>query len=184
MEDATALQRYSATALRPYSAAVLLRCYSAFRDSMKKLILAIALAAAALFAVRAVSRARAGSAYEKFAEAWTHGNLAEAEKYAAEDVARGALEGRSLRGLCSGQIMEAFRGTTYALEVEESLPNGDLRREVNQTIYFDPPGVTTGVGGAMYTHIHHSATLRKTPDGWRVVAFLPRFVDMGERHRR
>ena len=151
---------------------------------MKKLILAVALVAAALFAARAVSRSRTESAYEKFAEAWTHGNLAEAEKYAAEDIAREALEDRSLRGLCSGQYMEAFRGTRYALETEESLPNGDLRREVNQTIFFDPPGITSAIGGAMYTHIHHSATLRKTSDGWKVVAFLPRFIDMGERRRR
>ena len=31
----------------------------------------------------------------------------------------------------------------------------------------------------MLTHIHHSAPLRKTADGWKVVAFEPRYLDMG-----
>ena len=184
MEDATALQRYSATAaisLQRCCAATLLLCLPRFdeeTDPRRR-----PRGSRAFRGARSFAGAR-GVRLRKIRRGLDARNLAEAEKYAAEDVARGALEGRSLRGLCSGQIMEAFRGTTYALEVEESLPNGDLRREVNQTIYFDPPGVTTGVGGAIYTLIHHSATLRKTPDGWRVVAFLPRFVDMGERHRR
>jgi hypothetical protein len=55
---------------------------------------------------------------------------------------------------------------------------------VKVTVHFDPPGVTTGIGGAMYAHFRHTATVRKTPEGWRVAAFDSEFVDMGEIRRR
>jgi hypothetical protein len=148
----------------------------------KRLLLAAAFAIAVFVAVRAVSRWRAESTYEKFAEAWTRGDAAEAKKYAEQDVARAALEDHALLGLCSGTIIEAFRGTRYEVLSEETVSDG-LRKEVTQTIFFDPPGVTSAIGGAMFTHIHHSVTLQKSPDGWRVVAFEPRFVDMGELRR-
>ena len=52
-----------------------------------------------------------------------------------------------------------------------------------QTIRFDPSGALTGIGGAMFTHIHHSATLRRTAQGWKVVAFDAKYLDMGEIRR-
>ena len=100
---------------------------------MKRIVLLIVLAGVAFLGWRSVSRWRTRTAYEGFAEAWTH---------------------------------------------------GDLELEVHQTIFFDPPGITSAIGGAMYTGIHHSATLRNTPNGWRVIGFEPRFVDMGPLRRR
>jgi hypothetical protein len=105
-------------------------------------------------------------------------------RYAEASTATRAFERQSLRGLQSGAIMDAFRGTRYVVESSTRSPEGDVVLEVTQTIQFDPPGVTSAITGAMYTHIHHSATVRKTPDGWKVVAFEPKFIDMGELHRR
>ncbi|HEY6146166.1 MAG TPA: hypothetical protein VIZ69_00650 [Thermoanaerobaculia bacterium] len=151
---------------------------------MKRIVLLIVVAGVAFAGWRTASRWRAKTAYEAFAEAWTHGNMADAKKYGTEECAKHALEERSLRGLESGQAMEAFRGTRYRYEKETVSDGGDLELEVHQTIFFDPPGITSAIGGAMYTGIQHSATLRNTPEGWRVIAFEPRYIDMGPLRRR
>ena len=80
--------------------------------------------------------------------------------------------------------MEAFRGTRYSVESKRRNDDGDVELVVNQTIFFDPPGVTTGIGGAMFARYRHAATVRKTDDGWRVVAFEPTFIEVKEIRRR
>src|SRR6476646_8472350 len=150
---------------------------------MKKALLLILLAGVAYAGWRSVSRWRARGAYEGFAEAWTHGDMAEAKKYGTDEAAEHALKQASLRGLQSGALMEAFRGTRYLYESERRTDTGDLELQVLQTIFFDPPGTTSAIGGAMYTGIRHTATLRSTADGWRVVAFEPKYLDMGPTRR-
>jgi len=151
---------------------------------MRKLILVALLAAAAVVAARSISRWRARVAYEEFAEAWTHGDAKRAGELAEAGAAERALEKRSLRGLPNGPIMEAFRGTRYAIESESRNAAGDMEIEATQTILFDPPGITTALGGAMYTHVHHSATLRHSSGGWKVIAFETKVIDIGEVRRR
>ena len=151
---------------------------------VKRALLLILLAAAGLFAVRSVSRWRARTAYEGFAEAWTHGDMAEAKKYGTDEAATHALKEASLRGLQSGAAMEAFRGTRYSYESESRTDSGDVELQVRQTIFFDPPGITSAIGGAMYTGISHTVTLRNTSEGWRVVAFEPKYLDMGPVRKR
>lgn len=145
---------------------------------MKKSLGILVLAGAVLLGYRWFSGWRAVNAYEKFADAWTHDDRVAALEHAGTDTVDDAL-GHALTGMPSGSILEAFRGTRYEIETKTRLPGGDLRLEVKQTIFFDPPGATTAIGGAMLTHIHHSATLRNTGDGWKVVAFEPRYLDMG-----
>ncbi len=152
--------------------------------AMKKLVVLLVLGGAAFFGYRSFSGGGAVSAYEKFAEAWTHDDPAGAGKHADAETARKAFEEQSLRGLQSGAMIEAFRGTRYEIESRSRSTEGDVLLEVKQTIQFDPPGVTSAITGAMYTHIHHSARVRKTPDGWKVVAFEAKFLDMGELRKR
>ena len=147
---------------------------------MKKLLVVLVLAGAALLGLRWFNGWRAVTAYERFAGAWMRGNRAEAAKHGEKEAVRHALEEQPLREMPSGTIIDAFHGTLYDIESKTRSPDGDLRLEVKQTILFDPPGAFTGIGGAMFTHIHHSATLRKTPDGWKVVAFEAKYLDMGE----
>jgi len=150
-----------------------------------KRVIGIALVAAALFwGYRAVADRGATKAYEAFSEAWVHGDAVEAARFGDAATVRHALQERALRGTPGGAAMEAFRGTRYEVESKDRSPEGDVRLEVKQTIFFDPPGVTTGIGGAMATHFHHSATIRKSGDGWTVVAFEPTYLDMGEIRRR
>jgi hypothetical protein len=151
---------------------------------MKKLLGIIVLAGAALLGYRWFVGWRAVNAYEKFADAWTHDDRVAALEHAGADMVDAALGGHPLTGMPSGSILEAFRGTSYEIETKTRLPGGNLRLEVRQTIFFDPPGATTAIGGAMATHIHHSATLRKTAEGWKVVAFEPKYLDMGTLRRR
>jgi hypothetical protein len=151
---------------------------------VKALVGVILLAGLAFSGYRWFGDRQVVSAYEKFADAWTRGDKDEMGRHGTADAAKDAFENHNLRGLQSGAAMDALHGTRYAVESKTAAPGGDLKIEATQTIYFDPPGATTGIGGAMWTHIHHSATLRKTAEGWRIVAFEPKYVDMGEVRRR
>ena len=151
---------------------------------MKQAVGILALAGAVFFGYRWFGGHQAQSTFEKFADAWATDDVAGAKKYGDADTATRAFGKQSLRGLQSGAIIEAFRGTRYVFESTTRSENGDIALEVMQTIQFDPPGVTSAIMGAMYTHIHHSATVRKTPQGWKVVSFEAKFMDMGEMRRR
>ena len=151
---------------------------------VKKLVLAVLVAGGLFAGYRLFTQWRAVSVYERFAAAWTRGEKEEAAQYGEPEAVKDALEKQSLRGMPSGAIMEAFRGERYAIESKTRLPGGDLHIEARQTIFFDPPGATTGIGGAMFTHIHHSVTLRGGGAKWKVVAFEAAYVDMGETRRR
>jgi hypothetical protein len=151
---------------------------------MKALIGLILLAAAAYFGVGWYRDYSAFQAYEGFAEAWVHEDRIAAARYGDAATVKHALEERAIRGTRGGAAIEALRGDRYEVESRSRTPEGDQRLVVKQTVHFDPPGVTTGIGGAMYAHFRHTASVRKTAEGWRVVAFDAEFVDMGEIRRR
>ena len=119
--------------------------------AMKKLVVLLVLGGAAFFGYRSFSGDGAVSAYEKFAEAWTHDNPAEAKKYADAETARKAFEEQNLRGLRSGAMIEAFRGTRYEIESRTRPVENEVALEVRQTIQFDPPGRDLGHHGR---HVH------------------------------
>jgi len=151
---------------------------------MKKLLLVAVLAAAGWYGYKWFADREAVKAYEKFAHAWTRGYKDEAIRVSDKSVAEKAIDNQNIRGMRSGSIMEAFHGERYEVESRHVLPDGDVQLEVKQTVYFDPPGATTGIGGAMWTTIHHSAKLHRTPEGWRVASFDAKYLDMGETRRR
>lgn len=151
---------------------------------MKTLFWVIALAAAAFFGFRWYAGWSAYKAYEGFAEAWVHESEADAARYGDAATVKHALKDRAIRGTQGGAAMEALRGDRYEVESRERTPAGDVNLVVKQTVHFDPPGVTTGIGGAMYAHFRHTATVHEDKDGWRVVAFEPEYIDMGEIRRR
>jgi hypothetical protein len=70
------------------------------------------------------------------------------------------------------------------VESSTKTPEGDVALVVKETIAFDPAGITSGVGGAMFAVFRHTAAVRKTSAGWKVVAFEPKFVEMGDMRRR
>ena len=151
---------------------------------MKTLVLLLVLAGVAFVAYRKIEDHRAYAAYEGFADSWAQEKRAIAEKYGDAAAVKRAFEEKALRGNQGGAAMEAFRGTLYAVESREPVSGDDVAFVVRQTILFDPPGMTTGIGGAMFARYRHEATVRKTSEGWRVVAFEPTFLEMGETRKR
>lgn len=151
---------------------------------MKRGIGILLLAGAAFFGFRWYTDWRAYRAYEGFAEAWVHESEADAARYGDAAAVKHALRDSGIRGTRGGAAMEALRGDRYEVESRTKGPDGEVHLVVKQTVHFDPPGVTTGIGGAMYAHFRHTATIRDTPAGWRVVAFDREFLDMGEIRRR
>ena len=152
---------------------------------MKKIVLLLLVVGASAYGYRSWIGSRAYAAYEGFAEAWAKEDRVAAEKFAAgADVVKHAFDDRALRGNQGGASMEAFRGTSYAVESRANGDDGAVKLVVLQTIRFDPPGRTTGIGGAMWAKYRDEATVKKTADGWRVTTFEPTYVEMGEVKRR
>ena len=150
---------------------------------MKPLFGVVVLAAVAFFGWRWHAGWRAETEVERFAEAWTRGDKIEAARHGEPEVVELALAKRPLRGMRGGDWIEAFRGTHYELLSRGRSSEGDVEIQVEETIRFDPPGATTGIGGAMAMRVRHAATVRRIGGGWRVVAFEPTFVDVGEIRR-
>jgi hypothetical protein len=151
---------------------------------MKKPIGVLLLAAAAVFGYRWYVGHGAYEAYENFAEAWMHERSDLAAHYGDEATVKHAFEERARRGNRGGAAMEALRGDRYEVESRTHPREEEFHFVVKQTVHFDPPGITSGIGGAWYAHFRHTATVRKMAEGWRVVAFEPEFLDMGEIRRR
>jgi hypothetical protein len=151
---------------------------------VKKVVGLLLLAGAAFVGWYWFGSRGAYKAYEGFAEAWAQEKRAVAAQYGDEATVNHAFEEKPLRGNAGGSMMEAFRGTRYELESKRRSDDGDFHFVVRQTIFFDPPGVTSGIGGAMYARYRDEATARKTADGWRIVAFEPTYLEMKEIRRR
>jgi len=142
---------------------------------VKRFVLPVLLAGGAFFAYRSVVDApvRAGA---RFLEAWGKEDTSAAAAMTVGEPARTSVETHILRGVCRAP-MEALRGSRSSLESRARKPDGDTALTMRQIVAFDPPGVTTGIGGAAAATFRHVVTMRKTPDGWKVVAFEPTFLD-------
>ena len=55
---------------------------------------------------------------------------------------------------------------------------GTITLHAVQTLFFNPPGVESGVRPAMFAKLSQIASLRKTAAGWRVTSFDNKFVSM------
>jgi hypothetical protein len=151
---------------------------------VKKLFAVLVLVGAGFVAYRYVVRAQQVTCYEKFADAWARGRTDEALRYAEGEGVHRSLERHPLTSLVDARMIEAWRGVGYTIESSSKGEDGGTAIEAKQTIAFDPPGATTAMGGAMLMSFHHSVRLRKTGEGWRVVAFEPAFLEMHEIRRR
>jgi hypothetical protein len=151
---------------------------------MKNFVLLALLAGAGWFGYPLVLRMQQESCYRKVADAWAIGQTDEALRYTECDAVRKSLEEHPLRSLVDGRMIEAWRGVTYRIESSSREEGGDVALEAKQRLAFDPPGITSAIGGAMWVSFHHSVKLRRTGEGWRVVAFTPKFLDFERVPRR
>jgi hypothetical protein len=147
---------------------------------VKKLLLAALLAGTGFAVYRFVVADAPGSAFHEFARRWALEDTPAAAALTTGDAARAAVESRILRGVVRAP-MEALRGSRQEVESREEAPDGTVVLTVKQFVFYDPPGITSGVGGAGIAVIRHVARLRKTPDGWRVASWTPSFLDAHSR---
>jgi hypothetical protein len=122
-------------------------------------------------------------AFRAFARDWAREDTPSAVAWTTGETAKKAVEEKILRGVVRAP-MEAFRGSSQELESRETAPDGTVILTVRQAVYYDPPGVTSGVGGAGVATIRHVARLKKTPDGWRIAEWTPTFLDAQPRRRQ
>jgi hypothetical protein len=135
----------------------------------------VLLGAGAWFGYRQVAAAGPAKTFDRFAEAWTRGRTEAALDLSDGDSMRRTLEKKTfIDTMCPPWTVDAFHG--FRTEVISSATNasGDVELDARQTVAFDPPGATSGLGGAAVATFHHRATMRKTSGGWRVVSFVPK----------
>ncbi len=142
---------------------------------MKRLLLALLLAAAAFFAYRQIVLEAPVRAYRRFARAWAAEDTPAAAALTAGDAARREVESRILRGVVRAP-MEALRGDRSVIESREAGEDGTVVVTALQFVRFDPPGITSGIGGAAEAEVRHVARMKKTAEGWRVAAWKPEFL--------
>jgi hypothetical protein len=114
--------------------------------------------------------------FERFADAWAREDTPAAVALTDGEAVKKTVESKILRGVLKAP-MEAYRGNLFAVEQRESDPRGEVTLTAKQVVRFDPPGITSGIGGAMAATFRHVATLKKTHEGWRIVSFEPTFLE-------
>jgi len=150
---------------------------------VKRLALLALLAGGALLGERYLVAEAPVRACARFLEAWGKEDTPAAAAMTTGEAARKSVEERILRGVCRVP-MEALRGSRCSLEARTTRPDGDAVLTMRQVVAFDPPGMTTGLGGAMAASFRHAITMRETPEGWKVAAFEPTFLDAVATRRR
>jgi hypothetical protein len=146
----------------------------------KRLLLVLLIAGAGFGIYREVVVEAPVRAFHEFARLWALEDTPAAAALTTGDVARGAVETKILRGVVRAP-MEALRGSRQEVENREPASDGDVEVTVKQFVFYDPPGITSGVGGAGVAIIRHVARMRKTPEGWRVASWTPAFLDAHSR---
>lgn len=150
---------------------------------MKRLVLLALVAGGAWFAYRYAVVDAPVRTCEGFLEAWGREDTPAAAAMTEGETARSSVETHILRGVCRIP-MEALRGSRSSLESRAKGPGGEEVLTMHQVVAFDPPGATTGIGGAMAATFRHVVTMRKTAAGWRVTAFEPKFLDAVSTRKR
>ncbi len=142
---------------------------------MKRAFLVLLLAGGAAFAYRQLVLEPPVRAFRQFAAAWAREDAPAAAALTTGDAARRAAESRILRGIVLDP-MEAFRGARTEIDSRTGAENGDVVIAAREFVFYDPPGVTSAIGGAMVAEVRHAVRMKKTPEGWRVAEWTPTYV--------
>lgn len=96
--------------------------------------------------------------------------------------AAGLAEGAAAEALqkadsAAGWIpVEGYHGQSFAEESKEKLPSGDVRYVISEILFFDPPGATSAIGGAMAASFRDTVVLSKKSGSWKVVSLDRQFL--------
>jgi hypothetical protein len=142
---------------------------------MKKAFLVLLFAGAALLAYRQLVLEPPVRTFRRFAEAWAKEDTPAAAALTDGEAAKKTVESRILRGVVHDP-MEALHGSRLEIESRTGQPDGAVEITALQSVAFDPPGITSAIGGAAVAEVRHVARLRRTAAGWRVVEWTPAFL--------
>src|SRR5450432_585469 len=121
---------------------------------MKKPVLVLILAAGGYLAYRHFVLEPPLRAFRRFAEAWGKEDTPAASALTEGEAAKKAVESRILRGVVEVP-MEALRGSRLEIESRVGQPGGDVVVTAREFIFFDPPGMTSAIGGALVASVRH-----------------------------
>lgn len=122
-----------------------------------------------------IADSEAYKTYQEFATALGNGDRTSAQKYAEDDSVLGGPE-QNRRQNTGGMPVDAFMGYTYTSESETKNEDGSVTIVALQSVRFDPPGVTSAMGG-MISKYRQTATLSKSSGKWLVTSFDSNFVE-------
>jgi hypothetical protein len=122
-----------------------------------------------------IADSEAYKTYENFATALGNGDRTIAQTYAESDSVLGGAE-QNRRVNSGGMPVDAFMGYTFARESETKNPDGTVTIVALESVRFDPPGVTSAMGG-MISKYRQTATLSKGSGKWLVTSFSSDFVE-------
>lgn len=129
-----------------------------------------------------VGKSGAVKTYEEFAAAWARNDVATASRLSEGADVQAALEQKSVARIMWVPVQD-YRGVRFAIESEKE--SGDeVELEAEVTMDFNPPGVESAIGSAMYARFRHRVKMRRTDAGWKVVSFDPEFIVAEEKSRR
>src|SRR5215471_15103219 len=84
--------------------------------------------------------------YRSFATALGNGDRTGAQAYAENDSVLGGSE-QNRRVTSGGMPVDAFMGYTFTRESETKNPDGTVTIVALESVRFDPPGITSAMGG-------------------------------------
>jgi hypothetical protein len=117
-------------------------------------------------------------AYKAFASAWANARPDQAAGLTAGPSASRAIIEKSLYNLMGGVPVQHVHGVGF--EIESELPRGSsVLITAVQTVAYDPPGVTSALGGAAKADVRQTVEMTQTTDGWKVISFEPVLLDDG-----
>lgn len=147
---------------------------------MKKWILLAIVIVVALFAYFKFVRVGPEKAFREFSEYWGANRLEKAWAYSVKDE---VTEDFLNINQATGSMMESIMGITYTQKsITETGDQAEVTAEL--VVQFCPPGVNSAMMASHAAGFKLEGTVRKTKDGWKVVAFYPELKGVSEMGRR
>ena len=146
---------------------------------MKKALGLLALAGAVFLGYRHIHASGPEARYHEFAEEILQRHYDAAAKM-TDGISAKDLEKRgSQEQIGPGpEMFQTLFPSRYAIDSQETAPDGAVTLHATQTVLFNPAGVESAVRPAMFATLKQIITLRKAADGWLVTDFSNHFEKM------
>ena len=149
---------------------------------MKKLLILIVTAAVIFLGYKLFFAGGPKKVFMEFCDSWGANRLDKAWAFSVKEEVTADFKGKTVNEV-TNFMMESIMGANTTVDSSSSGPGLKEKSYDGITlILFTPPGMTS----AMPTHfikIRVEGTVRKTASGWKVVVFMPTFLEMGELKR-